>query len=60
MSDREDLLTQLAEMTDQIILSLSQLEITKGTEHQLQVILQSFCINIFSCPLTVLTAEAFY
>jgi hypothetical protein len=47
MSDREDLLTQLAEMTDQIILSLNQLEINKGTEHQLQVILLLFFMNIF-------------
>jgi len=39
-------------MTDQIILSLSQLEITKGTEHQLQVIVLLLCINIFSCLLT--------
>jgi hypothetical protein len=52
MSDREDLLAQLAEMTDQIILSLSQLEINKGTEHQLQVNLQLLYINFFSCLLT--------
>jgi hypothetical protein len=47
MSDREDLLTQLVEMTDQIILSLSQLEITKGTQHQLQVILQLYEYKYF-------------
>jgi len=36
VSDREDLLAQLAEMTEQMILSVSQLEIAKGIEHQLQ------------------------